>query len=154
MALPCPTLLCDPLRTFSSRMPLQSKAKWRQRSKERTRPLGKRAREISESYTPSDLRSPDHKRQRRDVVDKELALVSLLSLESRGLIMKLMDIGLLCAAPECRNCGGEVSGPHLYTGAGDWLCRDRNCATKHSVLVGSIFQRGGPRRLSCHCVPC
>ena len=119
-------------------MPLQSKTKWRPRSKQRNSQRAQQQRPNDRRYTPKEQQSPQHGKTKRHARSSIFSLLNLLTMALLSLIHLLVETGTLVR--ECSFCKSAVTGPALRRGQLYWSCDERSCNKRTSILEGSIFR--------------
>ena len=101
----------------------RSSTTWQTKAKTRRGPRGDHPPDAA--YTPVGQVGPAYMKRKRDAQDRDLSLVSLLSLPDEELIVALREVGIF--TPICP-CGAEVKpAPYLKEAGGVWYwqCSDR-----------------------------
>jgi hypothetical protein len=138
---PTPAMVREGIRVLGKRSSVATT--WQTKAKTRRGPLPSPRSVGDAAYTPVGQVGPAYKKRKRDTRDRDLSLVSLLSLPDEELIVALREVGIF--TPICP-CGAEVKpAPYLKEAGGSWYwqCTDwKECNRRVSLHYNSVFDLG------------
>ena len=119
-----PAMVREGIRVLSqdkARKTSAASSTWQTKAKTRRGPLPSPRSVGDAAYTPVGQVGPAYKKRKRNTGDRDLSLVSLLSLPDEELTVALREVGIF--TPICP-CGAEVKpAPYLKEAGGVWYWR-------------------------------